>query len=277
MNNSTAEILTRSVNKSPGQLLLQLWLLALVLGLGACKKPPVATLTTPEVKTQRPLGGDTVRSATFGLKQADFNYWSSRGKLYFKDGKTEQNASVDIRMKKDSLIWMSVRVMSIEGMRLLVTQDSLFIMDKVNRDFLAISFDSLSRVLKLKADFKLVQSTIVGNLPFIVRDVSRVLAEGADNFLIRQEESGLDVQGLVSRFNQKLGRLLMTEPSSGNKLEVNYEEFTLTGPQLLPYKSSTLINFTNRQNVAAILQFELTHSRVDLGDEPLEFPFKRGK
>ncbi len=275
MNNPTAEITLRAAKKSSYQLLLQLGVLALVLSLGACKKPPVATVAVPEVKTQQPLSGDTVRSATFGLKQADFNYWSSRGRLYFKDGKTEQNASVDIRMKKDSLIWMSVRVMSIEGIRLLITQDSLFMMDKVNRDFLAISFDSLSRALKLKADFKLVQSTIVGNLPFVVRDVSQVLAEGSDNFLIRQEEGGLDVQGLVSRFNQKLGRLLMTEPNSGNKLEVNYDAFTLTGPQLLPYKSSTLINFTNRQNVAAVLQFELTHSRVDLGDEPLEFPFKR--
>ncbi len=96
-----------------------------------------------------------------------------------------------------------------------------------------------------------------------------------DNFLVRQEERGLDVQGLVSRFNQKLARLLMQDPASGNKMEVSYGEFTPTGAQVLPYWSSTVINFTNRQNVAASLQFQMTHSRVELGDEPLEFPFKR--
>jgi hypothetical protein len=251
------------------------YVLLLALALGACKKPPVATTTPQPVETKKTASADTVRAEKFGLKQAEFNYWSSRGKLYFKDGKTEQNASVDIRIKKDSVIWLSVRVMSVEALRLLVTQDSLFMIDKVNRDFLALSFDSISRALKLPADFQLVQSTIVGNFPFAVRDPTRAQPEGTDNFLVRQEEKGLDVQGLVSRFNQKLARLLMQDPNSGNKTEVSYGEFTPTGAQTLPYWSSTVINFTNRQNVAATLQFQLTHSRVELGDEPLEFPFKR--
>src|ERR1700746_3695342 len=63
----------------------------------------------------------------FIVKEIDFKYFSSKAKSNFKDEKENVNASVHIRMKKDSVIWMSITPgLGIEALRVLIRPDSVF-------------------------------------------------------------------------------------------------------------------------------------------------------
>jgi hypothetical protein len=246
-----------------------------LLAASACKKTPVATLPTgapkPKVTTTAPVPLTDLQRAG----QANFNYWSSKGKLYFKNERSEQNASFDLRMKKDSLIWLSVRVLSIEGLRVMITTDSLLIIDKVNRDQVALGLDSVSRGLGIRVDFALAQAALVGNLPFVLPDTAQLQPLEPDQLLAQHQQDQVAFMAYLNRLTSKLVRLQATAARSGNRVEANYAAFAEADGVLLPFQTTTLISYSNAQGAPANMQFNLTHSKITLGNQPLEFPFGR--
>ena len=60
------------------------------------------------------------------------------------------DVNATIRMHKDSLIWASVNaVLGIEAMRLLITKDSVFLLDKLNKTYTTRSVDYLQEETSL--------------------------------------------------------------------------------------------------------------------------------
>ncbi|MCU0451649.1 MAG: DUF4292 domain-containing protein [Bernardetiaceae bacterium] len=249
---------------------------ACLLAAAACKKTLVSTLpTNGPAKTPAKTVATLPLTELQRAGQANFNYWSSKGKLYFKNERSEQNASFDLRMKKDSLIWLSVRVLSIEGLRVMITTDSLLIIDKMNRDQVALGLDSVSRGLGIQVDFALAQAAIVGNLPFVLPDSARLQPLEPDQLLAQHDQSQVRFLAYLNRLTSKLMRLQATAARSGNRVEANYAAFAEANGVLLPFQTTTLISYSNTQGAPVNMQFNLTHNKITLGDEPLEFPFTR--
>ena len=71
---------------------------------------------------------------------------------------------VNIRIRKDSLIWISVSsIMGVEAARAEITPDTIKIMDKINSVYYISDIDSLSEKFDVDADFETLQSLLVGN------------------------------------------------------------------------------------------------------------------
>lgn len=71
---------------------------------------------------------------------------------------------VNIRIRKDSLMWISVStIFGVEAFRLEITPDSLKIMDKINSAYFIGEIDSLLDKFDVDADFETLQSLLVGN------------------------------------------------------------------------------------------------------------------
>ena len=73
-----------------------------------------------------------------------------------------------LRMYRDSLIWVSVNaVFGIEAMRMLITKDSVYLLDKLNKTYLIRRIDYLQEVTGLPLTLSIVQDLLVGNPVFI--------------------------------------------------------------------------------------------------------------
>ena len=134
--------------------------------LGACRtlkpiKPPV---TPPETVNQR-LDFKTPKALSGYLKQNELNYnWLTSkfsAEIITEDNK--QSFTVSVRAKKDSAMWLSVSVLGIEGARMLVTQDSVRFMDKLNNKYFIGDYQYLSKILSIDVDFETMQSVLIGN------------------------------------------------------------------------------------------------------------------
>lgn len=134
--------------------------------LSACRtlkpiKPPV---TPPETVNQR-LDFKTPKALSGYLKQNEFNYnWLTSkftAEIITEDNK--QSFTVSVRAKKDSAMWLSVSVLGIEGARMLVTQDSVRFMDKLNNKYFVGDYQYLSKILSIDVDFETMQSVLIGN------------------------------------------------------------------------------------------------------------------
>jgi hypothetical protein len=106
------------------------------------------------------LASNTIDYKTFSAKMK-VEYWD-------KDGKGP-DLTVFVRMQKDSIIWLSVNatVFSYEAFRILITPDSLKLINKQDKVVQLRSVKYLEEVAQIPFDFKSVQELIIGNPLFL--------------------------------------------------------------------------------------------------------------
>ena len=93
----------------------------------------------------------------------NFTTFYGRAKANFSSPQASGNATVYIKMQKDSIIWMSITgPLNVEGARVLITPDSVKIIYKQENSVLISSIDHLQRLTKLPLRFKDFQNIILG-------------------------------------------------------------------------------------------------------------------
>ncbi|MEO6548856.1 MAG: DUF4292 domain-containing protein [Ferruginibacter sp.] len=103
-------------------------------------------------------------------KHIDFKTFSAKMKVEYEDAKGKQpNITAYIRMLKDSMIWISgyATVFNIEAFRVLINKDSVFVLDKINKEVKRRSLDYLQEVTEIPFDLKTLQNLFVGNPVFL--------------------------------------------------------------------------------------------------------------
>ncbi|RYF58136.1 MAG: DUF4292 domain-containing protein, partial [Cytophagaceae bacterium] len=146
--------------------------------------PDAVTTTAPVASTTLTRPG--IEEARTNVAEIDFKYLTAKSKLSFKN-KTQDisNANLNLRVRKDSVIWISISKLGIEAVRALITRDSVEIMDKLERRYAVYDFPTLSRQFNFDMNFDLLQALIVGNLPLPKRPAQKIKKE-RDYLLLRQ-------------------------------------------------------------------------------------------
>jgi hypothetical protein len=107
----------------------------------------------------------------------DFRTLSAKIKVNYTDKDGEQpELTVILRMKKDSAIWVSINatIFSYEAFRLLITPDSIKLIDKRAKAVQFRSVSYLRELTQLPFDFYTVQDLLLGNPIYF--DSTRVLS-----------------------------------------------------------------------------------------------------
>jgi hypothetical protein len=96
----------------------------------------------------------------------DFNTFSAKIKVQYEDNKGKQpDINAFVRMKKDSLIWISINAtfLNIEAFRVLISRDSIWILNKLDKQVEYHSLSYLEDVAKIPLDFNTLEDLILGN------------------------------------------------------------------------------------------------------------------
>ncbi|MEO5595514.1 MAG: DUF4292 domain-containing protein [Chitinophagaceae bacterium] len=97
---------------------------------------------------------------------ANFQTFSAKVKVDYRDKEGEQpELTVFIRMRKDSIIWISVNatIFSYEALRVLVTPDSVMVLNKKDKIVQLRSVNYLQELTNLPFDFHTLQDLLLGN------------------------------------------------------------------------------------------------------------------
>jgi hypothetical protein len=95
----------------------------------------------------------------------DFNTFSAKVKVDFEgsDGK-KSDFNAFIRLKKDSVMWVSIiAALGIEGFKILITPDSVKVINKLDKVVQLRSVGYLREVAKIPLTFTELQDLIIGN------------------------------------------------------------------------------------------------------------------
>jgi len=261
---------------------LQYIILVTTLFLSACKK---------HHQSKTALDKFIQKNETFRYHNFDFDYLSVKSKAKFTTDTESQKLIADIRMKQDSIIWISLRnTTGIEGARILITTDSLFMIDRLNSKFYAYNFRQVSKKINFDIDFDIIQSIIVGNVfvnaasadklkekseTYILSDKIKEKIKRYDDPLYVNEKKKYEIDNIINKQSGKLEKTIINDKRSKKELLILYSDFIEVNSQLFPSISLTELTYEINEK-RAHLNLELLHSKVTIPESPLSFPFKFG-
>ena len=216
-------------------------------------------------------------------KELNFNWFSAKFSAEYSNKGKGNSFSGQIRIRKDSVIWISLTPMlGIEAVRLMISQDSVKMINRLNNTFFVGNYEYVNQFLNTNIDYDLLQAFLLGtDLQFYGNGKFRAtidhgeykLSTGERHKLKKfvrnsQEKLKIFIQNIwLDPVNFKITHADVKEIRRDNiKLESTYGDFEMAAGQLFPKKMNYTIWADNTIRVRA------TFSKLTI-NSPLQFPF----
>lgn len=247
-------------------------LLLISITFGCQKKNIIKTVTAPEY-----IPEVSKRQARKLIKahEADFNYLSCKSKIEFNDGVDNFSANTNIRVRKDSIIWVSITAtLGIEVLRCLITKDSVYVINKLQKEYYCYSYQSLKKRLNFDINFNLIQSFLFGNTPFKVLEQDSSYDCVDTSFTnTKQLRGDIRVQNYIKNNTLKLHKLDIDNVYTSDKISITYDNFQrLDVDTFFGFLNKISLNYQNRNGFQSFY-LGLEHQKVETGNTELKFPF----
>ncbi len=240
----------------------RMWtLLGLFFVLVSCRK---TFHKSQPIKTEKP---------TIKVKELAFEYFQAKAKIDYDDGTNQFSSPMTIRIRKDSVIWISVNPggLGIEVVRALITPDSVFIIDKMHNVFYPRSLHSVKDKFGVEVSFSMLQAMLVGNLLQTIDTSDQVLFEG-DFGILQQKRQNMEMRHYVSKNNQKVENVVIRDTSSHNNVTIKYSDFAPLDTAQFAYSSQIFANYLLQQGMMKS-NVNINYQRADIKDKSMRFPF----
>jgi hypothetical protein len=212
----------------------------MLLALGACKSKRKAAPTADE----KPLAAVEVRLQKLLENDFSFSELSINGNLTAGMGGESFSTAINVRMQKDKLMWVSIKpLLGIEAFRLLIRPDSVFMVDRLNKQYLEKPFSWLGQMAKAPLDFYLLQDLVLNNAGFLKGLTPLPAPDGSMWF----SKSGMELQIATSADDLAIAAALVKQDSQ--QLQVNYAKYLQFEGQRLPQLIQMRINGTQNGTI----------------------------
>jgi hypothetical protein len=181
----------------------------------------------------------------------NFGELSAKVSISYAKGTEKQTVSAKVRMKQDSIIWVSVApIFGIELIRAVITPDSLMLLDRFNKRYYKGDFDRINQMLKTELNFAMLQALLTGNT-IELYEAERYQSRSESNRYIidvaARSKKELKKGALPPRINQQswiepqhfsVTRGLIHDTSSEYKMDATYSDLRAVGAIHFPQTMS---------------------------------------
>jgi hypothetical protein len=215
-----------------------------------------------------------------------FDYLNIKFSADFDYKKNSNSVNGTMRIRKDSAIWMSVTpALGLEAFRLLITQDSVKMLNRLDNTYFTGSFKYLNKMLSTNIDFDMLQALLTGNdfslyqgdvfkanvdnklykLSTVGRGkLKKYIATTEDSLRLLMQDIWLDPE------TYKISKVMLKELKENQKLEANYSDFQKVDSLSFPHSMNFDLSNPNEKIVINIDMNKVSK------DGPREFPFNVG-
>jgi len=179
-------------------------------------KPTVsAVVTDPNVK------------AIFtNLKNNELPFKELSAKLKTKviSASLNQSFTTNIRWKKGEKIWLSMSIIGIEGARVLITKDSIKIMDKINNRYILKPLSFIKQKTLVDLTFTDIENLLLGQLIFIDSAKTKY-ANNPTNTTLTSDGTRFLTSILLDKNTQKPTSIFVTDKKYAQTIESFYTDY----------------------------------------------------
>jgi len=182
--------------------------------------------------------------------QFQYKYLTAKASVDYTDrtGDTK-NFDINLRMKRDSAVWISITpLLGIEAARLMVTTDSVFMLDRVHKTVLRRDINYFGEMLRTNVNFDMLQSVIIGNyFQYLEKEKLKSIYEEEPYIILsslnkRQVKRALEekdptkpvIQDFWIDGNYRIAKSKITDDKLDRFVEATYKEFIDVSGSLFP-------------------------------------------
>ena len=220
-----------------------------------------------EANTNKALSADKIIASHYA-NNTNFKTLYIKANAHYEDRKQSQKVSVEIKIKKDEMILVSVRFLGITMAKALISPTQVKYYEKLNGEYFEGDYTSLSKWLGTDLDFKKVQNMLIG-------EALDDLKSGEYSFAIEDKlyklENNKDINTKKTYYLEADKFLVKKEevwqPSQDRKVQVEYPTFVQYNQLYLP--GSLLIEAVQK---GAKTNIDVSYMAVTL-NEDISFPY----
>jgi outer membrane biogenesis lipoprotein LolB len=233
------------------QLLLQ-YLFALIIVFSSCKTKKTAVDKDTPVPKREALEGESAKRfllETVKSRETKINYYSSEGSAAVKS--PDQNVTLDVAivMEQNRYIMLTfTAILGIEAARVLITNDSISILDRLSRKHYIANYSYIERLTGIKLNLSQIQDLLLGNMIFPPNEKNSKV-DTITPFILISHFINPDWKQTVylKEANIKPIQSIINNQKALKELKVSYEKYyTSTGNS---YPSEMNINIRAEKNI----------------------------
>jgi len=240
-----------------------------VVALASCHRVPSSSgklgpgTSTAAATVKTPAGVKTTNT--------NFQYLSGKGKVHFTRGSIDQTANFNLRVRRDSAIWLSGSLIGIEGVRALLTPDSVRVVNRLQKSYFAGDYAYLSQLLGVPVSYEQMQAILLGDYQPAPKGAVPVIKAEGENQNVTYPQAPLIIEQLISKATGRLQQLKVSESAAQRSLTVGYTDFQTPSGTDLPFAFTTSV--LGQQGGAGNTTATLSFQKVEVGSGHLDFPF----
>jgi hypothetical protein len=218
------------------------------------------------------------------VHQSDIQFFSAKFDSNYKSEKQDISFSGNMRVKKDSIIWISISPFAgIEAFRIILTPDSVKYLNRFQKTYFSGDYSYFKRKFKFNFDYNLIQSVILNNF-FIYgynssnKNISASLTSYTDSaFYIVQPVLPSLTDTVANSYIQtyylnnsffKICKVAIDNSKDDKHLQLQYTNFSQKEKFFLPSTLNVYLKMKSDYH-----KMDLTFTQINFGSE-VQFSFK---
>lgn len=225
----------------------------------ATRKVP-KPISTSETKQEQPHPTDsseTINSVLSKLNTIRYNTFSGKIDVSYNDSNDKDyNFDVKLNIQNDEFIWMSVTgPLGFEIARVLITKDSVKILNKFQKQYIAANLDYLQTQLGLPLDLETMQNILIGNPVFINAENSSYIKE-ENNLIISSQTKYFQnfLTVALPDYLPQISKLQDVDVAKNRSAILSYSDYKNENEQQFSKARNIKVNY--KTNIEIILKYK---------------------
>lgn len=200
-------------------------------------------------------------------QEVSFKTLQSKVKVEYIQGDQSQSHTINLRMEKDKVIWISA---TLGIVRAKITPEKVSYYNKLDNTYFDGDFSLISDFLGTELDFKNVQSLLLGETLF---DLDKAIYDAdvheESYVLFPKDQSTLyEIFFLLNPSHFKLDSQQLAQPLEQRMLQIDYSNYQQVEKEILPESIRVIALEANTETIV-----NMEFRSVSLNNE-LRFPFR---
>lgn len=201
-------------------------------------------------------------------KRISYTTFSCKAKVNFTGPEDKQDFTANIRLKKDTAIWVDITGLGgmVHAARVYITRDSFFMINYLQKTGQKLALKDVGKVLPTQVDFTTLQNLIIGE-PLRAGNIRDVAVLGNSWLLRVQDDSYIQMLNYSKADNTLTNSQVNTLAPNGPEAVLQYNSFEDVGGRKM--SMSRNVHITNG-NDKFLLEMDLQNAEFD---KQLDMPF----
>lgn len=213
------------------------------------------------------------RSSKFLLQKLEDNRYSydwlaAKAKVKFESKDQNVSFTVNLRIKHDSILWMKVQKISVEGLRVRMSPDRIEVLNRQDNQYIVETFASVQSKMPIPFGFREIENLLVGN-PFMQEDLEYEVSTDSSFYVLtadlKSNKNTASTNGNIKLWLDEQHRLVkLSAKIDESTVDANFTDFQLINEkQYVAFEKDILLNNPESGEI----RFKINFNKIDLNEE----------